>query len=325
MPNFPATCPVAACNKVLDDPTGLLTHHTSEHTSIDMVTYKGMFTATDAPIVNPVNNTVAYVQPKSVIARAGMTISNFKNIRSGEVTSNALITFQANANFLLELGAKFNCPDPSHERLQTDLFIFILDHAGTDDVEGLGGTTLMSNDGTAKKHITWVQYQEAAKEYFDLEYGIKFTFRRYIPSFENLWWELWNMDDLEALDDVKQFGTRRSRKWQQSGEPVEPYVLVPDLFNNHLTARERKVRQLYNEAAEVEKQTAAAPDDISYIGRDTDNKVSKGKLRSALEDNARACAMANGGGKPRSGRKEHEDWMDTLSRQAASNYTRYQD
>ncbi|RYO87575.1 hypothetical protein DL762_004221 [Monosporascus cannonballus] len=302
----------------------LFTHHSSEHKAIDMDTYKGMFTDTARRVTNP-SNTVDYVQPKLLISRAGMTVSNFKNIRSTEVTSNSLITFQAAANFLLELGAKFGCLDPSHERLQIDLFILILNHAGTDDVEGLGSTTLMSNDGTAKKTITWVQFQEAAKEYFDGELGIKFTFRRCIPSFERLWWELWNMDDLEALDDVKQFGTRRSRRWQQSGEPVEPYVLVPDLFDDHLTARERKVRLLYNEIVELEKEAGATTDDITYVGRDSEHKIGKAKLRDALEDNARARAMLNGGKARSNASKEHDDWMDTLNKQAIANNARYRD
>lgn len=279
--SFPVTCSLGHPPRVLNDDTELLSHHTSEHASVPLDDYRASLTsAASAPTPGP--PTIRQKKHATAYARFGLTSANFASIKPSEVSRGGMITTELTNDFLKAIGAELEMAiNPN--RFFVDLFLLILEHGGTDDVAGLGGTTLYATNSPATQHVTWSWIKERAVPYFD-DFNIDFSFRRWQHSLDDLFWEMWNDLNIAALDSVRANGTTRSsRFFDKNGFPVPAYIVVPDLFNIHLGQSDREARKHYNAAAQLDKAGRQAFD---YVGVTGAASVSEHTLAESAKDSA---------------------------------------
>jgi len=250
---YPVNCSVGGCASVtlVDAPT-LATHHTAAHATIPIADYQQQLAKGKAPVPGaPPRADQAPLE--TAFARFGLTETRFRSVKEHETTSGGFYgpaDIAAMGTHLADvLGYQVHM-----ERLVLDLLILILEHRGTEDVESLGGFELYANDESQHQFWSWEKFKTQVGPFFKNR-GQKFTFRRFIPGLEPVFWQLWIDPGVEALRPLREEGTPASREWRLTdGGAVEPYVIVPGLFNSHLTEAEWEIRRLSRSAVNLDKE-----------------------------------------------------------------------
>jgi hypothetical protein len=294
---FPLTCGIGHSDLTINSDTELISHHTSEHKTQPIADYrKSLGKAKVVTLPPPAPKSKPHA---SSLARFGLTKANFAKISRKECCSGGTYgesEFQAYLIFLGELHSM----EVSGEKLLLDIFIFLLEHGGTDDVDGLGGLTLKSNDGTSSDQLPWTTFKKESITFWNT-LNIKFTFRRFVRSFDGLFWELWNEPSIVALDEIRQNGTALSREWRmRNGESPPAYALVPGLFSSHLKPEEQDIRRAYGAIAKLDKGTTG---ELTHTGVDVEGEVDAHVAsRVATESAARNMRLWKGQGGSRTGK-----------------------
>ncbi|KAK4232866.1 hypothetical protein C8A03DRAFT_39483, partial [Achaetomium macrosporum] len=202
------------------------------------------------------------------LAKHGIILDGLMSLTDEDTSTGGLISIRDMQSFLSILG-DLNDMEIWYSKLQIDLFKFILLHKGTDEVKGLGGLELMSPDQTAKKFMSWTEFQSHARAYFDT-HGVQFTFRRCARSFGDLYWTFWEKG-VPGIAEIKENGTVHSRQYRlENGTNPAAWVLVPDLFGDHLTKEEAEIRVADSKKADLNKSKA---EEITYTGLDQDDTI----------------------------------------------------
>lgn len=224
------------------------------------------------------------------MARYGLTSANFRNISAKNTKSAGTYNDEDWDVFLIYL-TELHGFEISAEALLLDIFILLLENGGTDKVQGLNGTTLISNDGIGSKWISWVTFKDQATSFWKRR-NTQFTFRRFIKTFDELFYTLWQDGEITALDNIRQNGTDRSRQWTfPNGEAVPAYVVVPHLFDRHLSEEERAVRKIYNASIKLGQNEDG---DVEYTGLDENGAVEDAITAARMKRQARLWAGAGG-------------------------------
>lgn len=286
MINFPISCSLGHVAVVLKDDAELVSHHSSEHASTSLADYrKTVEGQVDAP-PDPTGATIKQKAHATALAKYGLTADSLRAVKSSEVHSGSMITISMSNDILKALGRRDNISVNAH-RFYLELFRFVLMHAATNDVKNLGGLDLHSTTSADKVWMSWDTVKDIATLTLQA-YDIKFTFRRWQMSLDDLFWELWSDNEITALDDIRTNGTPRSRQFfTPDGNCVAPYVCVPDMFNNYLSPSERTARRLYNASAGVNKE---GNESYEYVGLGNADAVDdmllyEGKRASSMRNN----------------------------------------
>jgi hypothetical protein len=126
----------------------------------------------------------------------------------------------------------------------TQLFLFCLHTAASEELADTGLITLEPIIGSVIVQIPWQTFFSEAQDWFSKKKSVNSTPRRWLRACDDLFWYLWNNPDIEGLNDVKSHGTALSQKFRDSdGRPIKAYVAVPYMFTEHLTPDELLVRK----------------------------------------------------------------------------------
>jgi hypothetical protein len=297
-PDYPVDCVTGHSKPVtLRDDAALVSHHTSEHSKVPIADYRNQFVKGKAPATGSgPSKAVKQKTPSTAVSRYGLTSTKLHEVQARDVQKGGLMTEEHTNDFLAFLGQQFSVSiDPAHFFI--DLFILFLEHGGTNDVAGLGGTYLHDTQGSDRKFVTWQLIKELAISFFK-EFNIDFSYRRWQLSMDDLLWEMWNDPEIRSLDHVRDHGTPRSTQFCfPDGTPVPAYVVVPDMFNAHLAANERGVRKAYNASANLTKE---GQDTLDYVGVNNAGSVDD----QVMSDSAKRAQIkmdklwVSAGGKP---------------------------
>jgi hypothetical protein len=281
MINYPVVCSSGHPDPVtITDDSSLISHHTSEHATVPIGDYRASLSSTSAA---PAGNLPPPRPPlpTSILGRFGLLMTGFTDVQPNELNSGGLLTPTQVADFFIALGEEAEGISVNQYHFLLDLFILILHHAATDDVGNLGGTTLRDNITGRAVYRTWVQVQGLGSRFF-APLNLSFTFRRLSRSLDSLFWALWTNPEVKALDDLRQNGTPRSRLFKtKDHSPVAPYVVVPGLFDAHLTPEEVNIRRIYNKVVNLDKTGGG----VSYTGNDSEAADDE-EVRIALKQRA---------------------------------------
>lgn len=284
MSEFPAQCVVGGHPaRRLNDETELITHYTSEHPGMALADYRLALEFADLP-PEPSDPDQKLLPVTSQYARFGLLPKKLHKIAPEETYSGGDLSAKQLTELLEHIGSTRDITiDPHHFFL--DLFIFILRYGATEDASGLGYFTLRDTNSPATVDIHTNVFLSEGEEYFTPK-NILFTYRRFVYALDGLFWELWNDPKLTALDQIKRQGTARSRNWKlDNGRAPPAYVLVPGLFDTHLTPSEWECRKRYREAAQLEKDRTEGTDYKGQSGkRDVENdQVRDSSLRTRMK------------------------------------------
>jgi hypothetical protein len=283
MSGYPLTCTLCKPPVVLQNDPELVTHHTSEHSSIKIADYKSALNSAGKPPPPP--DPPKSKPRKDPISDFGFTLEDFKTVKLSSISSGGKITKEAISSCMVELGDSLDPKITVNEpRFIIEFFRLCLEHAATDKPEGLGGLELWDRESSLRHYITWDFFQNFATKYFKL-LGFTYTNRRLMDTYEPVFWSLWSNPEIDSLNDLREEGTPRSREWRhENGDPVAAYVVVPGLFNNHLTKREILVRKAYRKAAGLD---TAGSNVTHYLGLNGSDAVEGDINRRVLEESQR--------------------------------------
>ncbi len=264
---FPVTCDLGHDPVVLNNDQEFVSHHTSEHGQLSVDDYK-VALAKKKPKITPPPPIIKSKAHTDPLAKHGIILDGLMSLTDDDTSTGGLISIRDMQTFLSVIG-DMNDLEIWYGKLQIDLFKFLLLHKGTDDVKGLGGVELMSPDQTISKFITWSEFQTQARAFFDLR-GVQFTFRRCAKSFGDLYWALWEKG-VPGIAEIKENGTVHSRNYRlENGTNPAAWVLVPDLFGDHLSKEEAEIRVADSKRASLGNDKSK---EITYTGLDQENIV----------------------------------------------------
>lgn len=271
---FPALCAIGHDAKELADDIALVSHHRSAHSTTPLPDYKALLAPnplgtvpTGGPRTTPKPAAApATKSHENEYAEWGITETQMQEIDPDDVNSGGRYTKHEWADFMRELQTKHNV-EVNGAKLILDLLVFVLVHKGTDKVGGLGDLNLHAADGTTEVTISWQTFKEDATEFWATR-NKQFTMRRFIPTFQKLWWKMWNNPKIKALDDLRQEGTTSSRSIRIDGKSVPAWVVVVGLWDHHLDEAQLDARNTYIETTSRDAGTSAGqnPHKISYVG-----------------------------------------------------------
>lgn len=146
--------------------------------------------------------------------------------------------------------------------------MLVLRTAASEETDSAGGFTLRENGGSGRVFITWSAFRsEAVSHYGPL--NIPFTLRKLMRTLDDALWEMWQDSKITALDSTRKNGTALSRRWTYpDGSKPKAYVVVPELFSNHLTPQERSLRLATSD--KIRKTSSSDSGTVTYEGYDAD-------------------------------------------------------
>jgi len=296
---YPVTCRLNHAPQSIANAADLATHHASEHEAVSMSDYQAQLSgggsgAPDAPAPPP---PPSFTNPLSAW---GLNRSSFTSFTSSDVSSGSELSIQLALEFLLHFGRD---QDPAFtvdvSSFLLDFFLYCLYNAATNDSTPTGGFQLREQAGPTKVYTKWVTVFSAARDFFD-PLGYVFTPRRLMRTCDPLFWNLWQDVDVKALDRVRKEGTPISRQWRlPNGKHPPAYVLVPQLFNAHLTLDEHTCRKRHQYTV---TKLSGSTADVAYDGLDPEDTVAASDLsRNSMDVRSEQLRAAHNATRTRGG------------------------
>jgi len=267
MSDFPKFCSSGHAQISLADDTAVQGHLASAHaTSKDQAAIRAAMTsqaaASGAAVVAPSDD--------DPYARWGLVQTGFSNLKAQDLSAATGFTVQQIQGFISHFGAMQNPPITVDLHAFTlEFFVFVLVTAASEETSSAGSFTLRSAINGDKMTITWSSFFSSASSYFSAV-NLEAKPRKFMRTFESLFWRLWNDSSVKALDDIRKNGTKLSQAWDfPSGGKPKAYVVVPQLFQSQLTPAEAQLR--IDTQATVTKE-ASQSDAAVYHGYDPQSR-----------------------------------------------------
>ncbi|AZG06255.1 hypothetical protein QKP88_gp3 [Entoleuca gammaflexivirus 1] len=242
MASYPAVCSLGHPPVTVNTDAELQSHITSEHPDSDP---------------SSVNNALAGAGSSGAsgppvpslsdpLSKWGITITSLTSIRPETVCVPTAISITDFTQFLASYGKQVvPTVDPDVGAFLIEFFRYVLFTGATEDASSAGSFQLRDKSGGSAPEVSWSSFFNSCKDYFNSR-GSLFTPRRLARTCDEAFWEMWNNNKIEALNDVRTRGTPISRRFRmQGGRAPKAYVLVPELFDSRLTAEELEVRRLH--------------------------------------------------------------------------------
>lgn len=266
---FPVRCPEHPGDELTDDST-LASHHQAMHPGVPIGDFKSLLSGSSSGSsdVPAAAQTVVF---RSALSKWGLLSTAFHSISPEDVSAGSELTIGIVRDALNSFGNSLQ-PTllPDHAKFFLELFIAVLVNRGTDKLKGAGGFKMTGSTGGDPVFVKWETIFGFFRTYME-SYGLDFVPRKLVPLCDELFWELWNDPKVVSLEDYRNRGTRASRRWTlPNGQQPKAYVLVPDLFFDHLSAEELTLRDKAQFAANID---AADVTDSAYHGLDIDHAV----------------------------------------------------
>lgn len=298
---FPAVCALNHPSPVpLADNVEAISHHTSEHASVDLQQYLNGLrpAASAAPTATSAARLPAPTNPTGLF---GLTLKAFHDIPPSVVSSGSELTVSAVNAALDSLGDILDAPMPiSRARFFLEHFRQVLFNAASEEWGSMGGFELQEDGGSRTEWVSWSAALGHLKRHFETV-GIPFTNRKLMRVCEGLYWQLWNDREVRALADVRESGTPLSRRWRLPGNVLpRAFVPVPELFERHLSHDEVQLRKLSGYRVEKPGQGASA---VEMTGPDPEHRFADFALtQEQLERQRRLEKLWASASKPRPAR-----------------------
>jgi len=265
MSNYPVTCSFGHSPQQISDEAALQTHITSEHSNGDIAAIRRALVSSHGGS----SDAIPQVTLTSALTRLGIKADDLHSISESELSGAADITPESFLSFLSAFGQKQEPSiNPSIPFFLLDFFILVLRTASSEETDSAGGFTLRENGGAGKVFVTWSSFRsDAISHYKNL--NVPFTIRKLMRTLDDALWEMWQDSKTSALDTIRKNGTALSRRWTYpDGSKPKAYVVVPELFSNHLTPSERHLRIATSD--KIRKVSSNGAGDVSYEGYDAD-------------------------------------------------------
>jgi hypothetical protein len=294
--SYPTTCSFGHAAIILNDDSELQTHLSSEHPKGDINAIRRALSSSTSTNDQGIPTVVL----TSALSRLGIKVDDLHSITASELSDSAEITPESALSFISSFGASLEpAIDPSKPFFLLDFLKFCLRTSASEETDSAGGFLLKESAGAKSTFVTWTSFKNAAKAHYGPK-NLPFTMRKLMRTFDLAFWEMWSDPKIKSLDDVRANGTPLSRRWTYpDGTHPKAYVLVPELFTNHLTQAERLLRISSQDT--VRKVVSDSSGDVTYEGYDADQDYASRHSDRTARLSAAADRLSSQAGPPASG------------------------
>lgn len=240
----------------------------------------------------------------SPMASMGITEQKLRAMPKGFVVAGNALTVEMVNAMIVHIGEMLPKPmliDPS--TFAINFLVTILHTAGSAKASMQGPLVLQNLQNDEVCQTTWEVFHSLATKHCKSR-SITYYPRSLFRTIDHILWDIW-CGEYPAIATYKEHGTPMSRAWvDASGQSVPAWVVIPDLFNSHLTPEWREVREAVIAKANLSNGSGR----VEYIRPDQDGDVAehieeKAALdASVAESHAKARAHKSSGKKGRRGK-----------------------
>lgn len=242
--SYPCTCSSGHAAVSIADQNAWQSHIASEHSKstaaqITALENQLAYAAAAGPAGLPV------VQLQSAYAKYGISRANLQS-RTGGLLSRGNLFMDDDVPKFLDSFASGRSPsinDPNFGLFMQDFLVMILTTAASEELTEAGRFFIFSKSGPDQAEVNWTEFFSAGVKYFANK-RIPFKPRKVMRSYESLLEQLYFDAQITDLQDFIKEGTAISKRLiGKNGQPVPPWVAVPELFNHLLTDEYQEARR----------------------------------------------------------------------------------
>ena len=241
-PSYPLVCSLNHVGVQIDDAAALRRHHQGKHPGVPIKTLlaastPGALGQAALPVANSGGLSLNFTIDRAALAQVqGSFAPSLSALDATSVKLQGGHRYDMFSLFLEDLGKSREVGfEVNSTAFMCDMLIHIFHTRGSNSLDVEGTWLIYPKVDGEPVELKTTEVLRMLHAFYKVHFNITFNIMDWAANYEVGLWDNWNTTVHNYFAVVKLNGTRDSNNISLTGgEPVPPWVVVPNLFNNHI-------------------------------------------------------------------------------------------